>query len=593
LHLLGGFSNSVTCLAFSPDGRWLAAGGGNLVQWWNATNLQLHASLIHDLNLSICSVAFQPDGSSLWTGDSNGKVRGWLEGVKERFGLISRGTGRIHLAGASGNPSAVAFGERFGTDGKATGTVSLYSFLDLLRRNERGNVLTNSGGLAAFSRDGQWLLTGGGNDPVTLHNLRSGEAKPVYRSDNEVFALALAPDCRWAALSINNGHGLVLLDLPAATQRHYGQLGRIAALSFSPDGQNLALACFDHTVRLLQSSTGLQFCRFDGHTAEVLAVAFSPDGRTLASAGKDRTVRLWDLTGGADSDRLKAAFAPFIFSPDGTAIAAATSDSYPLRFIRQDLAAMKTQPVQGLILQAGTYPELWNPKNSAPLRWLLHSDAPPASWRKFTNFVALHAARRTASACAADGSVAAIGDKDGKVRLWNLCASTRLPDLRHKGAIQCLALADNGRALAAAGLSNIVAVWDLPSGTNRFRLPPQNDPVGDLAFSPDGRVLAVAGDDGAVELRDAFTGELQATLAGHEVGVHSIAFSPDARTLATSAGSTTKLWHLPTRREVATRLPFAGRHLMFSPDGTLLLSSGGWEGEARLYRAPRVSERSE
>lgn len=246
------------------------------------------------------------------------------------------------------------------------------------------------------------------------------------------------------------------------------------------------------------------------------------------------------------------------------------------------------------------------------MQWRLHGGASAEQWAKFEQFIASHP-QPIASASAADGSVVALADKDGRVRLWHNFTAARLPDLRppdgklrrrarsddtklrRRGrsddslalSADGLAFSDDGHALAlSAGNTNVVSVWDTATGTNRFRLPPRADVITDLVFSPDGRTLAVPGDDTTVQLRDARTGELAATLAGHDVAVTAIAFSPDGRTLATLGGHWTKLWHLPTRREVGTLLT-GGDRLAFSPDGTLLLLAH-WSGQARLLRAPQA-----
>jgi len=77
----------------------------------------------------------------------------------------------------------------------------------------------------------------------------------------------------------------------------------IFSVAYSPDGQWVASAGNDHTVRVWQARGRQDVAVMHGHTGRVTDLAFAPDGRRLASlssrlgpfAKGDDTARVWDV----------------------------------------------------------------------------------------------------------------------------------------------------------------------------------------------------------------------------------------------------------------------------------------------------------
>lgn len=295
----------------------------------------------------------------------------------------------------------------------------------------------------------------------------------------------------------------VLLAMPAAAQELRGHGGPVRALAVAPDGRIALSGSFDTSAILWDIERGLAVAVLRGHESSVNAVRALPDGR-FVTAGEDGRILLWRMGRAAPVGRIEGhsgAVAGLALSPDGQALASASWDGTaritPLAGGEARIITGHAGPLNAVAFTPDGK-ALVTGGHDATIRITPLGEGQPRSIDVGSPVAGL--------VVAPDGEIVA-GGADGRLRFFGLDGVRRGEVAVAETPLVAVALAADGRRLAAAGIRGSVALVDRPSRTVERVLVGPGLPVWSLAFRPGTEELMTGGGDRLVRRWLATTGE--------------------------------------------------------------------------------------
>ncbi|HXJ55649.1 MAG TPA: protein kinase [Verrucomicrobiae bacterium] len=364
-------------LAFSPDGKKLAAAAWDKIQIWDAITGKLQATLTGQAP-PIYAVVWRIDGQALISGASDRTVRLWQMSSNNSVGWENQIIGEhldavtclaISTDGATlasgGNDGSVKLWKAAATmdqtaavnvsdfqlkSAKTNGALvslafspegTLFGFLqhdaaevEILSRRDFLRW-PGADGRGALSRDGKLLATGDAHGTIRLWDRVRGQLLAMSQGHtSEVASLSFSSDGRILTTCSSRDPVLKAWDCHAQLNLLWETKttsAGISALAFSPDDRTIAAMIRHYRVDFFDALTGRQELGFPverGYT-EVLALAFAPDGKSLATASESGAAKIWNIERGQPDAILKghtARIRALDFSPDGRTIATGSED---------------------------------------------------------------------------------------------------------------------------------------------------------------------------------------------------------------------------------------------------------------------------
>ncbi len=585
LRVLRGHTGGVRTVVFSADGKLLASGGadGKVKLWEMSSGRELVSLTGHKGRVNV--VAFSRDGELLASGGVDNLIKLWNVATRSETSTLTGHTGWVTALAFSADGKTIA-------SGSADKTVKLWE----ATTGQAIQTLTNGEAVTslAFSRSGNLLAAGAADATTRLWNLPQASPSQIFNlKSGRIIAVCLSQDGN-QLLAASSDRIIKRYDL--ATHRELQTLSepqrleKYETLSFSPDGQSVALCVGTREIEVRKLDAFDNVTKLTSRANPVRAVAFSNDGRWMATGNQDTSATLWDAFAG----RLIANFAGNTGSVNAVAFSPAGSP---------DIQLLATASRAGIVrlfdVVAAGETKHWQAHDDGINALLFTPDGKQLVtgsndqsikvWDATSgNLIAKlsHASEVNSLSLSGDGKWLASGAADGSIKIWDASNWREVQTLAaHKGAVLALSFSNDGKLLASGGADKSVKLWDTANWQTTRTINDQSSTIYSLAFSPDNHLLAMGNADAVIRLLEITNGATLKTLSGASGSINSLSFSDDGRWLTSGhEDGAVRVWEAEKGELAATvvslralsALSESSEWLVTTPDGLFDGSPAAW-----------------
>jgi WD40 repeat protein len=498
---LTGHQDIVQSVRLSPDGKWIAAGGYQVVKLWQVPHGKEKQTFAGHAS-PVKSVAVNAAAGLAVTASEDQTVRLWSLASGAQLRQMGGHGGPIHQLAMSAECSLIA--------------TACADKLARLFDTASGRLIATLAGhtdevqSVTFSPDRQWLVTGSKDMTVRVWSIEKllhpeegkapeptfvlqGHAKPINRVvATKSSVLSAADDGLIYVWNLSDG----------AKVREMAHGAAVFGFGISSDETSVASGGADNSVKIWSLADGALKATFTGHLQPVTSIAFSPDGSALAGAGMDGHIRVWDLAKGQLLYTLAGhggAVFGLVFGADSKTLVSASMD--------------KTVKV-------------WEAAGG----WGDSIDLGPVNERAL------------ALAFSPDSKKLAIGSgvpsASGDITIWDIEKREEILKLDHphSDTIFGLAFSPDGKLLASGAADKFLKVHEVETGKPAKSFEGHTHHVLGVGWKGDGKVLATSSADNSVKLWSYETGEQITTIGGHGKHVTGITWIGPSGVMATSCG---------------------------------------------------------